>query len=279
MRAYSSDLRARVIAACDARDGTREQIAARFSVSVSWIRGLMRRRRETGSIAPRPHGGGRRLIEVEFPGLICELERLIADEIAGDPMTAEKWVRSSTKKLSSRLKERGYQVGYVAVWRLLRMMGFSLKYNKKRGAGAQSPDRDAQFQYISSQRKTFCDAGLPIISVDTKKKELIGQFRNQGRAWCREPHEVNDHDFTSTAECRAVPYGVYDVARNKGYVTVGISNDTPEFAANAIARWWEQEGRLAYPGVDQILILADCGGTNGCRHRAWKLFLEAYDGH
>jgi hypothetical protein len=154
-------------------------------------------------------------------------------------------------------------------------MGFSLKYNKKRRAGAQSPDRDKQFQYIASQREAFSNAGLPIISVDTKKKELIGQFRNHGRAWCKQPHEVNDHDFTSTAECRAVPYGVYDLTRNRGYVTVGISNDTPEFATNAIARWWEQDGRLAYPRADQILILADCGGTNGFRHRAWKLNLES----
>jgi hypothetical protein len=202
-----------------------------------------------------------------------ELERLIEDEIAGDPMTESKWVRSSTNKLRDRLRERGYQVSHVTVWRLLRKMKFSLKYNKKRRAGERSPDTDKQFQYIASQKKSFSDSGLPIISVDTKKKELIGEFRNHGRAWCREPHKVNDHDFTSMAECRAVPFGVYDLTRNRGYVTVGISNDTPEFAANAIARWWEQEGRLAYPRADQVLILADCGGTNGCRMRAWKLNL------
>jgi hypothetical protein len=199
---------------------------------------------------------------------------LLADEIAGDPMTEEKWVRSSTKKLRDRLRELGYQVSHTTVWRLLRKMKFSLKYNKKRRAGAQSPDRDEQFQYIASQKTAFSDAGLPIISVDTKKKELIGEFRNHGRAWCRESHEVNDHDFTNMAECRAVPFGVYDLTRNRGYVTVGISNDTPEFAVNAIARWWEQEGRLGYPRAEKLLILADCGGTNGCRFRAWKLNLQ-----
>jgi hypothetical protein len=113
-----------------------------------------------------------------------------------------------------------------------------------------------------------------VISIDTKKKELIGPFRNRGRTWCKEPPEVNDHDFTSLAECRAVPFGVYDIARNEGHVTVGISNDTSEFAVGAVARWWEQEGSLAYPGANQILILADCGGTNGCRARSWKIHLQ-----
>src|SRR5262249_14203710 len=121
----------------------------------------------------------------------------------------------------------------------------------------------------------YQDAGRPVISVDTKKKELIGPFRNRGRVWCREAPEVNDHDFTSMAEYRAIPFGVYDLAGNEGWVTVGISNDTSEFAVTAIARWWGQKGQFAYPLADELLILADCGGTNGCRARAWKLNIQS----
>src|SRR5262249_28493994 len=138
---------------------------------------------------------------------------------------------------------------------------------------SQSPERDEQFRYIASQKASFLEAELPVISIETKKKELIGPFRNRGRTWCRSAPEVNGYDFTSLAECRAVPFGIYDVGNNRGYVTVGISNDTSEFAANAITRWWIQEGHPAYPQADQLLILADCGGTNGCRSRTWKYHL------
>jgi hypothetical protein len=174
-----------------------------------------------------------------------------------------------------QLKTLGHQVSHSTVHRLLKKMGFSLKFNKKRRVGSQSPERDEQFRYIAAQKAAFHEAGKPVISVDTKKKELIGPFRNRGRIWCREPPEVNDHDFTSLAECRAVPFGIYDLARNEGHVTVGISNDTSEFAVAAIAHWWERVGRFIYPRADELLILADCGGTNGCRARAWKLNIEA----
>ncbi len=190
-------------------------------------------------------------------------------------MTEAKWVRSSTKKLSDQLNALGHQVSHATVHRLLKAMGFSLKFNKKRRAGSQSPERDEQFRYIATQKAAFLEAGKPVISVDTKKKELIGPFRSRGRSWCREPPEVNDHDFTSLAECRAVPFGVYDVARNEGYVTVGTPNDTSEFAVTAIADWWRRQGRYAYPGATELLILADCGGTNGCRARAWKPNVQA----
>jgi transposase len=274
MGPHSIDLRQRVVQAVDNKEGSLRQLADRFFVSVSFITRLLSLRRRTGSLTPRPHGGGRKLTEDVSPGIIADLERLLEDEVAGDPMTKTVWVRSSTKTLRNRLRDLGYQVSHKVVWRLLRKLKFSLRYNKKRRAGAQSPERDEQFKHIASQKRVFSDAGLPIISVDTKKKELIGEFRNNGRAWCKEPHEVNDHDFTSMAECRAVPFGIYDLTRNRGYVSVGISNDTPEFAVNAIARWWEQEGRLAYPHAGKLLILADCGGTNGYRFRAWKLNLQ-----
>ncbi|MBN9523436.1 ISAzo13 family transposase [bacterium] len=153
-------------------------------------------------------------------------------------------------------------------------MGFTLKKNQKRRGGSQHPGRDEQFRYIADRRAAFAAAGLPVLSIDTKEKALIGDFRNPGRAWQREPDEVNDHDFTSTAECRTVPFEIYDVGRNRGHVRVGVSNDTPEFAVSAVAERWRAEGRAAYPGAGELLVLADCGGTNGHRHRAWKLNLQ-----
>jgi len=212
--------------------------------------------------------------ESKDPTLVTDLEQLLAPEIAGNPMSEEKWVRSSTRKLRDKLREQGHKVGHCTVHRLLKKLGFSLRANQKRRGGSQCPGRDEQFQYIASQKEVFRQAGLPVISVDTKKKELIGEFRNTGKAWCRVATEVNEHDFTSTAEYRAIPFGIYDVLRNEGYVTVGISNDTPEFAVAAIASWWEQEGRKHYPEKTELLILADCGGTNGPCCKAWRLNLQ-----
>jgi len=161
------------------------------------------------------------------------------------------------------------------VSRLLKKIGFSLKANKKgKITGSHRSKQDEQFQYIKSRRQAFSDALLPIISVDTKKKESIGNFMNKGRVWRREAEEVNTHDFSSLALYRAVPYGIYDVTKNKGYVYVGTSADTPEFAVDAIASWWIDEGRVEFPGIYQLLILADCGGSNGYRVRAWKQQLQ-----
>jgi hypothetical protein len=223
---------------------------------------------------PSPRKRGGQFWEDKDPTLLSDLERLLSDEVAGSPMGGEKWVRSSTRKLRDRLREMGHPVGHSTVHRLLKKLKFSLRANQRRRGGSRRPGRDEQFQYIASQRKSFVERGLPIISVDTKHKELIGDFRNPGKAWCREASKVNEHDFTSTAEYRAVPFGIYDVLRNQGDVTVGISNDTPEFAVNAIARWWNEGGKIAYPHAPELLILADCGGTNGCRCKAWKLELQ-----
>ena len=225
----------------------------------------------------RRPGGGRKLVEEKNPTLMAILEQMLSNEneIAGDPMGKQKWVRSSTRHLRARLEEAGYQVSHTTVCRLLKDMDFSLKTNKRKQGSSKHPERDKQFQYIAAQRQVFTVAGSPIISVDTKKKELIGDYRNNGRVWCRQAEEVNEHDFPDAAECRAVPFGIYDVTSNAGYVIVGTSNDTPEFAVNAIARWWEDEGRAAYPRAEQLLILADGGGSNGSRVRAWKLNLQA----
>jgi hypothetical protein len=221
-------------------------------------------------------GGGRKLIEVKDPAIIPTLEKLLTNEVGGDPMSDRKWVRCSLRQLSNWLREEGHQASPAVVGRLLRNMGYSLKANeRKRGQSrANCPERDEQFRYIASQREAFSAAGWPIISVDTKHKELIGNFRNNGKVWCKKAEQVDEHDFPSAAECRAVPFGIYELTRNKGHVYVGVSNDTPEFAVASIAKWWEQEGRLAYPKADQLLILADGGGSNGCHVRAWKCNLQ-----
>jgi hypothetical protein len=209
------------------------------------------------------------------PDILPALESLLSDEVAGDPMGEQKWARSSLRQLSERLKQAGHKAGTGVVARLLKALGYSLKANKRRVLRKNSPGRDEQFQYIAAQRQGFAAAGLPVISVDTKKKELVGDFRNNGQVWCRKAPEVDEHDYPSSAECQAVPFGVYDVTRNTGYVVVGTSNNTPEFAVNSIARWWVSTGQASYPAADQLLILADGGGGNGSRSRGWKLNLQA----
>ncbi len=222
----------------------------------------------------RRPGGGRKLIEETDPAIVPALERLLADEIAGDPMTEQKWVRSSLRMLSKKLADEGHRASTTTVARLLKDMNFSLKANKRKQGRLGCPERDEQFKYIASQKQRFVTAGWPIISIDTKKKELIGEFRNNGRTWRRQAEEVNEHDFPGVAKWRAVPFGVYNVTTNEGYVYVGISNDTPEFAVCSIAQWWKDEGSRAYPIGSELLILADSGGCNGCRARAWKLNLQ-----
>jgi Rhodopirellula transposase DDE domain len=222
----------------------------------------------------RRPGGGRKLIEEKDPAIVPALERLLADEIGGDPMTEQKWIRSSLRRLSKQLTVGGHRASQTTVARLLKKIGFSLKANKRKQGRVGCPERDDQFKYIASQKQRFITAGWPIISIDTKKKELIDEFRNNGRTWRKHAEEVNEHDFPGVAKWRAVPFGIYDVVKNEGYVYVGISNDTPEFAVCSVAQWWQDEGCCAYPNGSELLILADSGGGNGCRARAWKLNLQ-----
>jgi hypothetical protein len=190
-------------------------------------------------------------------------------------MGAQKWVRSSLRQLSRRLTAAGHPVSHQTVGRLLKDLDYALHVNvKKREASAAHPARDDQFAAIASQRQGFTAANLPIISVDTKKKELIGNFKNAGQVWSREAEAVNIHDFLGEGLGRAVPYGIYDVTANRGSVYVGASGDTPRFAVEAIARWWEETGPVVYPDADHLLILADAGGSNGCRPRLWKQQLQ-----
>jgi len=219
---------------------------------------------------------GRRPIEIRDPGIITDLERILEYEVAGDPTSEKKWVRASLSYLSKQLKEAGHEACPHTVRDLLKRQGFSLKGNERKQGQSRSncPERDEQFRYMASKREAFKAAGWPIISVDTKKKELIGNFRRPGKTWCKKPTEVNEHDYSSQAECLAVPFGIYNVARNTGYVVVGLSHNTSEFAVSSISRWWQDEGRVVYPRAAELLILADGGGGNGYRSRAWRWNLQ-----
>jgi hypothetical protein len=203
------------------------------------------------------------------------LAELVEPVTAGDPMSEQKWVRASLRSLSRRLGEAGHAASPPTVRRLLDDQGYRMHANTKQlESSAAHPDRDQQFGYITEQRQTFSAAGLPQISVDTKKKELIGQFKNAGRVWSQEAEAVNVHDFRPDALGRAVPYGIYDLAHNRGTVYVGQSADTPRFAVDLLARWWTDEGQAAYPEARELLILADSGGSNSARSRVWKQQLQ-----
>ncbi len=196
------------------------------------------------------------------------------DEVAGDPISGLKWTRKTTAKIAAELQSLDIQVCPNTVGKLLKELGFSLRVNhKKLGAGSPQ-DRDEQFAYIAELRKQFTAEEMPVVSVDTKKKELVGRFKNPGTAWHYEPISVNDHDFRSIADGIAIPYGIYDVKANCGAVFVGTSHDTPEFATDCLAAWWQTEGRHRYPKATKILILADGGGSNAAVGRGWKVGLH-----
>lgn len=189
-------------------------------------------------------------------------------------MNAEKWIRSSLRHVSECLKEKGHTACPKTVGRLLKSLDYSLKANVKRQAGSQHPERNLQFEYLEAQKQYFLSLGWPILSLDGKKKELIGNFKNAGQAWCREAQVVKDHDFESEALGKARPYGIYDVIHNRGYVYVGTSADTAEFAGDVLSSWWQEFGRSEFPGAAGLLILCDGGGSNGYRSRLWKTQLQ-----
>ena len=198
----------------------------------------------------------------------------MAAETAGDPMTGLKWTRRTTARIAAELGSLGIEVCPRTVARLLGTMGFALRVNHKKRVGASHPDRNAQFQHIAALRRRCAAENLPIVSVDTKKKELVGNFKNPGAKWDRTPQLVRDHDFRSEAHGIAIPYGVYDPQANAGAVFVGPSFDTPAFTVDCIEKWWRTEGRQRYPGASQLHILADSGGSNSCTSRAWKYHLQ-----
>lgn len=206
--------------------------------------------------------------------MIAALERLLEHDRAGDPMTGLQWTRRTTAKIAAELEGLGIAVCPNTVARILKQLGFSLRVNHKTLSRRSDPDRDEQFLYIAEQRERFAKAGQPIVAIDTKKKELIGPFKNPGRAWSKTPVPVNDHDFRSDALGIAVPYGIYDTLANRGSLYVGTSHDTPEFAADNVVRWWCDEGEARYPEALELLLLADGGGSNGYRNRAFKYWLQ-----
>lgn len=196
------------------------------------------------------------------------------DDTAGDPITGIKWTRRTTEKIAEELRAAGIEVCANTVAKLLKDLDYRLRVNHNKLPRRSPPDRDAQFAYIAAQRETFTRHGWPIISIDSKKRELVGNFKNQGRAWSRQPTLVNDHDFPSDAIGVALPYGVYDLAANHGHMFIGTSHDTADFAVDNVVRWWNYRGKRRYPATSELLILADGGGSNGARTRAWKLGLQ-----
>jgi hypothetical protein len=208
------------------------------------------------------------------------LESLVEPSTRGDPMSPLRWTLLSLSQLSAELTKRRHPASTFTVGRLLRERGYSLQSNRKTREGSQRPDRDAQFRYISRQTRRFQANDQPVISVDTKKKELVGEFKNAGREWRPKgrPQEVNVHDFrdddVGEFGGKAIPYGVYDLATNAGWVSVGVDHDTPDFAVQSIRAWWLHMGRRTYSAAKELLIMADCGGSNGYRARAWKVGLQ-----
>ena len=223
----------------------------------------------------RPGGGRRRLVEKDDE-LLADLEGLVAPGARGDPMSPLRWTCKSLRRLAAELRAMGHAIGHMAVRDLLKDMGFSLQANRKTREGDQHPDRDAQFAYLNDAVSAALAAGQPVISVDAKKKELVGDFKNPGREWRPRgnPEEVRVHDFLIAELGRAIPYGVYDLAANEGWVNLGIDHDTASFAVHSIRRWWQEIGRPRYPQAHRLVITADCGGSNGVRVRLWKSELQ-----
>ena len=197
------------------------------------------------------------------------MHRILEGATAGDPMSSVKWCRKSTRMLAVALSVSPTKAGH-----LMRAADFRLRVNRKRLSNRRSPDREAQFDHINALREDFLGNGQPVISVDAKKRELVGCFKNPGRTWRREPLDVNTYDFRSEAQGVAIPYGIYDVGRREGFVVVGTSHNTPAFAGHAVSQWWAHAGHRAYPLARKVLVLADAGSSNGCHSHGWKLALQ-----
>lgn len=226
----------------------------------------------------RQPGGGRKPITVSDPHLLAALERMIDGETRGDPESPLRWICKSTRAIAGQLAKQRHPVSHEKIAQLLRSLDYSLQSNRKTKEGSDHPDRDAQFRHINAKVKKCLTQQMPVISVDTKKKELIGEYQNAGQQWLpkKAPIKVQGHDFPKPEVPRAYPYGIYDVGRNVGFVNVGTDHDTGAFAVASIRGWWRHEGLRLYPGAETILITADGGGSNGSRLRLWKLELQGF---
>jgi hypothetical protein len=226
----------------------------------------------------RRPGGGRKALTEKQDGLTEALEQMVSPTTRGDPMSPLKWSCKSTRNLATELRRQGYQISHASVGKKLHELGYRLHALRKNLEGAEHPDRNKQFEHIKAMVEDFQSRNQPVISVDTKKKELVGTFRNTGGEWQPEgqPEEVNVHDFPEDAVGKAIPYGIFDMSRNEAWVSVGRGHDTPAFAVASIRQWWETMGRPAYPKATELLITADAGGSNGYRIRAWKIELQGF---
>ena len=270
-------------AACEAQRLGRGGIAAvarATGLSRTTIQAGLAERRDPTAAAAAPRlrqaGAGRPRLRQQDARLGRDLKALLEPVTRGDPQSPLLWTCKSTRHLADELARLGHQVRHDTVGRLLEEMGYSLQGNRKTREGKGHPDRDAQFQYINRRVKEFQRRGQPVVSVDTKKKELIGDFKNGGREWRPQgsPEPVRTHDFRDKDLGIGIPYGVYDLTRNHGWVSVGIDHDTAEFATETLRRWWQDMGSLAYADAEQLLITADGGGSNGSRSRLWKVCLQ-----
>lgn len=255
-------------------------VARSLGMSRNTVRTGLREINTTGgdliSSKIRQEGGGRKRLTVLDANLLADLESLVEPSSRGDPMSPLRWTCKSTSNLSRALKEKRHEVSARTVAALLKELKYSLQGNRKNQEGKGHPDRNAQFNYINETVKRFHEEGNPVISVDAKKKELIGNFKNNGKQWHPHgtPEIVNVYDFLSLGDGRATPYGVFDIFGNEGWVSVGVDHDTSSFAVDSIIQWWKQMGVPAYPNAKQLLITADGGGSNGSRNRLWKLELQ-----
>lgn len=237
------------------------------------------KKRSEGSVRQRAAGGGRKKAEEKYPEFEKTLLSLLDGNTIGNPENPLCWTTKSLRNLESELIKKGIKVTYPTIRTKLEELGFSLQQNKKYvETGDPGPDRNAQFEFINNQSKTFLDAGMPVISVDTKKKELIGKYKNNGAEYRPhgEPIHVNDHDFMDQTQGKASPYGVYDIGANEGFVSVGLSADTGAFAVNSIRSWWVTMGKERYPNTTALMITADGGGSNGRRNKLWKTSLQQF---
>jgi hypothetical protein len=223
----------------------------------------------------RPGGGRRSLLESD-PTILDDIERLVDEDSRGDPESLLRWTAKSVRQIAGALREMGHEAHFTSVATFMRLLGYSLQANVKTKEGASHSDRDAQFRHINQTATAAVAAGWPVISVDTKEKELVGDFKNAGREWRPkgEPERVRVHDFKDKQLGKAIPYGVYDLKLDEGYVNVGIDHDTAQFAVNSIRSWWQHLGAERYPAVSRLTITADCGGSNGNRPRLWKVELQ-----
>jgi hypothetical protein len=285
IRPYLNEASVRLWAANEALSlgyGGVSEVARATELSRTTIHAGMAELESPGVVAEgnriRRSGGGRKKLTDKDPGLLGALNKLVDPVTRGDPESPLRWTSKSTTKLAQELSTRGHPVSQRTVCDLLTAEGYSLQSVRKTREGAQHPDRDAQFQFLNRQVQAALKAGQPVISVDTKKKELVGDFKNAGQEWQKKktPIPVRVHDFVDPLLGKAAPYGVYDLAANQGWVSVGIDHDTAEFAVESIRRWWQQMGKPIYSKATRLLITADCGGSNGSRVRLWKVALQRF---